>query len=67
MSEPQYFMYGYTTSVPVSTGAEDEEFAATAEGDLDADTVTSTFTMRGRIKQRVVILAPNIEELQPEE
>lgn len=67
MSEPQYFMYGYATSVATSVGADGEEFTATAEGDLDGDTVTSLFSIRGRIQQRLVALAPNIEEVQPDE
>jgi type IV pilus assembly protein PilA len=66
MSEPQYFMYGYDAPT-TSTGAEDEVFTASAEGDLDGDAALSTFSLGGKIQQRVVTLSPNITEVQPEE
>lgn len=69
MDAPQYYMYGYTASG--TTGAAGETFAATAEGDLDADTATSRFALNGSIQavanERVVTIAPNIEEANPEE
>ena len=69
MDAPQYYMYGYTASG--TTGASGETFSATAEGDLDGDDTLSTFTLNGAIQavgnERVVTIAPNIEEVNPEE
>jgi type IV pilus assembly protein PilA len=66
MTEPQYFMYGYDAPT-ASTGAEDEVFTASAEGDLDGDGLLSTFSLTGKIQQKVVTLAPTILEVQPDE
>jgi type IV pilus assembly protein PilA len=60
MAQPQYYMYGYTR--PTAT-----TFTATAEGDLDGDTVTSTFTIKGEVRNSQVVVSPTIDELLPEE
>lgn len=67
MSEPQYFMYGYTTTPAVPLGAEGETFTATARGDLDADGALSTFSMQGLIRDRTVVVSPAITEVNPDE
>ena len=60
MEAPQYFMYGYT-SPSLTT------FSTTAEGDLDGDTTTSTFTIQGEVRNGTVALSPAIMETEPEE
>jgi type IV pilus assembly protein PilA len=67
MSEPQYFMYGYTATPSPSTGADGDKFTATAQGDLDADGDTSTFQMDGEIRDRMVVVSPTIGETNPDE
>jgi len=67
MSEPQYFMYGYTATPSPSTGANGNKFAATAQGDLDADGTLSTFTMDGEIRDATVVVSPTIGETAPDE
>jgi type IV pilus assembly protein PilA len=69
MSDPQYFMYGYESSS--TTGVAGDTFTARANGDLDADTNESTFEFFGKIQEvdgeRVVTLADQIKETEPEE
>jgi len=74
MSDPQYYMYKYTTTASdAATAAADKApFTCNAQGDLDADTVASNFNMYGIVhaeagKKSVAVLAPNIEELYPDE
>jgi prepilin-type N-terminal cleavage/methylation domain-containing protein len=62
MSDPQYFMYNYTGTIG-SAGT----FAAIGMGDLNADGVTSTFTLSGAVTGGVVFVTPNFAELFPEE
>ena len=59
MQEPQYYMYDYNAA-PTS-------FDAVASGDLDGDNTTSSFTLKGKVQQGVVNIAPNIIEANPEE
>ena len=62
MSEPQYYMYSYTsTPAPAAT------FLATANGDLDGDTVASTFSLAGSVVAASVLIAPTIYEDKAEE
>jgi type IV pilus assembly protein PilA len=65
MSEAQYFMYGYDATL-VAAG-EGSTFAATAEGDLDGDDTTSTFTIKGKVLSQQVNVSPTIDETLPEE
>lgn len=71
MQDPQYFMYNYTASGV--TGATGDNFTATAEGDLNGDGVLSKFTLKGTIQEqsgkggKVLTIAPNLEEENPEE
>jgi type IV pilus assembly protein PilA len=68
MEDPQYFQYNYTATGANGAG---DTFQATGRGDLDADTVYSTFTLAGAIQQDgndlVLIMAPNIAETDPQE
>jgi type IV pilus assembly protein PilA len=66
MDAPQYYMYGYTTTG--AAGASGQSFTATAEGDLNGDTVTSLFSLTGAINSSYVLnIAPNMAESNPEE
>jgi type IV pilus assembly protein PilA len=65
MSEPQYFMYGYTAVL--AGDAEGDTFAATAQGDLDGDGTLSEFKMEGKVDQGAVIVTPTIAESSPDE
>jgi type IV pilus assembly protein PilA len=65
MADPQYYMYNYQTTV--WTGADGDKFDATAEGNLDGDTVTSTFKMQGEVRSQQVVVSPTIDETNPEE
>jgi type IV pilus assembly protein PilA len=64
MDEPQYFMYKYAAAStdPVSGG-----FTATANGDLNGDGNTSTFSVSGSAQSGVVSISPNVQETNPEE
>lgn len=69
MGDPQYFQYGYAASG--TTGAAGETFTGQARGDLDGDTVLSTFSLAGSIQNDannlVAVIAPNLGEVQPDE
>jgi type IV pilus assembly protein PilA len=64
MDAPQYFQYKYT----LGTG---DTFTCSATGDLDADTTTSVFEMKGSVQedggQKVAVYAPTVEETRPDE
>ena len=62
MDQPQYFQYSY---VVTHHGA--EGFAVTARGDLNGDGKTSTFVARGKVEGGHVVIAPDLEETDPEE
>ncbi|MCC6664221.1 MAG: type II secretion system protein [Polyangiaceae bacterium] len=69
MTDPQYYMYSYTSS---GTGVAGAWFNATANGNLNGDTVLSTFIMAGKVQAGTgggleVTVAPNIQETNPEE
>jgi len=71
MTDPQYFMYDYDTGTSYS--ASGDSFTAVANGDLNADGVLSTFSLQGQIDtgaqatELFVKLAPNMDEVNPEE
>lgn len=69
MNDPQYYMYQYFQDV--STTDTGGKFEAQAKGDLDGDGVGSYFTLLGEIKEKdakkAAVLAPNLEEYQPDE
>jgi type IV pilus assembly protein PilA len=62
MSDPQYFMYGYTGS----TGAAGS-FEAAGYGDLNGDGTTSTFLLKGALTGGIVYVSPNFDETNAEE
>jgi type IV pilus assembly protein PilA len=65
VDQPQYFMYSYTTSGTINPG---DSFVATANGDLNGDTVMSTFSLTGKINSSFIInIAPNMLEVDPDE
>jgi type IV pilus assembly protein PilA len=65
MTQPQYYQYKYASdSTATTTGS---IFSATANGDLNGDTVPSTFVMRGEVASGRLRLAPSLEETSPEE
>jgi type IV pilus assembly protein PilA len=65
IDQPQYFMYTYTVSGIVNPG---DSFTATANGDLNADGMMSTFSLTGAINSAYVVnVAPNMLEVSPEE
>jgi type IV pilus assembly protein PilA len=66
MDAPQYYAYAYSAQTPGTTIG--NTFTATANGDLNGDTVLSTFSMVGAIGSGYVLnIAPNMTELNPEE
>jgi type IV pilus assembly protein PilA len=65
MSEPQYYMYNYTSTG--TAGAEGDTFNCIANGDLNGDGTTSTFSLEGKIDNHVVVLAPNMTITNPDE
>ena len=65
IDQPQYFMYSYKTS---GSAAQGDSFTATANGDLNGDGTTSSFSVAGSIGAGMVLnIAPTITELNPEE
>lgn len=62
MTQPQYYMYNY-----VGTGTDTGAMTATANGNLNGDTVLSTFTMAGSVVNGRFLIAPSIGEVSPEE
>lgn len=69
MSDPQYYMYSYS-SVGLS-GLPGDTFTATANGDLDGDTIPSTFEFFGKVQSDsagvVMTLADQIRERDADE
>ena len=59
---PQYYMYSYTAD---SSGT--QYFTGFANGDLDGNSVWSTFSIAGSVQGGVLNIAPNIVETQPSE
>ena len=65
MDQPQYYMYNYIAG---GTGAAGDTFTATANGDLNGDSVLSTFTLLGSVNASMALnIAPNLQEVSPEE
>jgi type IV pilus assembly protein PilA len=71
MNDPQYFQYQYTRSQAGATAAVNDSFTVTAQGDLDGDTIPSTFTMGGRVQEEsnetILTVAATITENNAEE
>ncbi|HVW25799.1 MAG TPA: prepilin-type N-terminal cleavage/methylation domain-containing protein [Polyangiaceae bacterium] len=68
MQDPQYYQYDYQATGSAASG---DQFTALAHGDLDGNTTLSTFSMTGKIQAEgsalVLVLAPNMQEIAPEE
>jgi len=62
VSDPQYYMYNYVGTVG-SAGT----FTASANGDLNGDGTTSTFSLAGAVTSGVVFVSPNFTEVNPVE
>ena len=72
MTDPQYYMYDYQGPADItSAGAVGTTFAGVANGDLNGDGVLSTFQIDGKIQTATggteVYIAPNMQEINPEE
>lgn len=67
MDNPQYFMYSYSGSATVTGTGNNATFGAGANGDLNGDTVTSTFSLAGSVDNGQAHLAPTMFETNPEE
>ena len=76
MDQPQYFMYSYTSPGTTRTerGTADNDtstFTAVANGDLDGDGTTSSFSMEGALRasdgEMTVAVSPSVIEANPEE
>jgi hypothetical protein len=64
LEEPQYYQYWYSSGdVSASTG----NFNATANGDLNGNSILSTFTVSGLAFSGAIAISPNIQETYPEE
>jgi len=62
VSDPQYYMYDYKGTIGTAG-----TFQAIGMGDLNADGVTSTFTLLGAVTGGTVFVSPNFAEDKPEE
>jgi type IV pilus assembly protein PilA len=65
MDNPQYFRYSYTaTNTPATASG---SFSAFANGDLNGDAVTSSFSLAGGVNSGQARTAPTMDESSPEE
>jgi type IV pilus assembly protein PilA len=67
MQMPQYYMYNYSSNGDVNVPTQGTAFTAIANGDLNGDTVQSTFTVLGLVANNNLYVSPNIIETDPEE
>jgi type IV pilus assembly protein PilA len=67
IAEPQYYMYNYSSNGDVNVPTQGTAFTASANGDLNGDTVQSTFQILGSVASNNLYLGPNIIETKPEE
>ena len=67
MQAPQYYMYNYSSNGNITVPTQGTAFTATANGDLNGDTVQSTFMIVGSVANNNVFVGPNIIETDPEE
>jgi type IV pilus assembly protein PilA len=65
LEEPQYYAYTYWANGGVS--AQSGGFTAQAYGDLNGDTLLSTFTVTGTAYAGSIAISPNVQETNPEE
>lgn len=64
LEEPQYYEYEYTAN---PTSAFSGAFTAIAHGDLNGNTIPSTFQVFGTAYSGAVAISPNVQETDPEE
>lgn len=71
MMDPQYYQYDYNQAGSADANATGDTFSCVAVGDLDGDGTGSQFAIAGKIQddggKLTVTVAPNIEEIAPEE
>ena len=69
LEEPQYYQYSYLSSgsPAASTSAATGGFLAQAQGDLNGNSVYSTFSITGQAQSGSIAISPNIQEVNPEE
>ena len=67
MTAPQYYMYNYSSNGSVTVPTQGTLFTATANGDLNGDTVQSTFMVLGSVANNSLFVGPNLIETDPEE
>jgi type IV pilus assembly protein PilA len=65
VSNPQSYQYNYTSDTNASTSG--NNITATAIGDLNGDSVYSTFQLVGSVQSKALTLAPSIAETNPDE
>jgi type IV pilus assembly protein PilA len=65
MTAPQYYMYSYTSDSTANT--QGTVFTATANGDLDGNTIQSTFQLFGSVINSQLNVSPSLQETDPEE
>lgn len=67
MNAPQYYSYDYKGGGASGADADNTQISATAMGDLNGDGTASTFTIKGKIQEGRLTMAPSIDEVSPEE
>lgn len=69
MDQPQYYMYSYKRTGSTTGSAAGDGFTATANGDLNADGVLSTFSISGQVDSSgsTLNVAPHLTEKDPNE
>jgi type IV pilus assembly protein PilA len=60
MDAPQYYSYDYSNATTAA-------FTAIARGDVNGNTITSEFSLKGVVRTGRLVLAPTIGEKNPEE
>jgi hypothetical protein len=67
ISNPQSYQYNYISDSSDTGPSPGNNITATAIGNLNGDTVYSTFKLTGSIQSKALTLAPSIEETNPDE
>lgn len=71
ITAPQYYVYGYTSDSPSGDPTNSGTvFTGEANGDLNGDTVPSTFRVTGKVgsgSDTRLLVSPTIDETSPEE
>jgi type IV pilus assembly protein PilA len=64
MEQPQYYRYQYVATNTTSTAG---QYIATANGDLNGDSVLSTFQISGSVQNGQLTTSPTVQDTNPEE